>query len=100
MRKKRLFIILLLLTICQLFSSKSEAAKVKAGFFPLTHFYEFNNVYDVSGYGADYLKELAMQGGWDYQWVYYPSWQDALDGLDKGEIDILAPAQRTAGSVK
>lgn len=96
MRKKRLFIILLLLTICQLFSSKSEAAKVKAGFFPLTHFYEFNNVYDVSGYGADYLKELAMQGGWDYQWVYYPSWQDALDGLDKGEIDILAPAQRTA----
>lgn len=96
MRKKCMLIILLLLTIGQFYSGKAQAAKVKAGFFPLAHFYEFNSEYDASGYGADYLKALAMQGGWDYQWVYYPDWEAALAGLDKGEIDVLAPAQRTS----
>lgn len=97
MKKRKIFIVLLFMVICQLFSGKADAAKakaVRAGFFPLAHFYEFNDDYEASGYGSDYLKVLAMQGGWEYQWVYYLNWEDALEGLKNGEIDILAPAQR------
>lgn len=48
----------------------------------------------LSGYTHQYLKELARYTGWKYEFVQCP-WSDCLDMLQKGEIDLFGPVQKS-----
>lgn len=69
---------------------------VKVGYFPLNGFFNVNPNGSVSGYGIDYTDELMKFTGWNYEYVYFSSWNEALSALESAKIDLLAPAQRTA----
>ena len=47
-----------------------------------------------SGYAVDYLNRIAQYSGWRYEYVPC-SWEDALRGLNSGEIDLVVNAQRS-----
>lgn len=56
---------------------------------------KFLNVHDngtVSGYCAEYLDEIQKYTDWQYDYVE-GTWEECLDWLEKGEIDLLMPAQ-------
>ena len=42
----------------------------------------------ISGFWADVTNELARMEGWDIEWVY-GSWDECLNRLEKGGIDIM-----------
>lgn len=49
-----------------------------------------------SGYGYDFLQEIAKYGDWQYSYVGYDmGWAKLQDMLDRGEIDILTSARKT-----
>ena len=49
-----------------------------------------------SGYGYDFLQELARYTGWQYEYVGYElGWAKLQQMLDAGEIDILTSARKT-----
>lgn len=61
----------------------------------------YNNEYGIfskpgseeySGYVYDYLKEIAKYSGWVYEYVP-GTWEECLDRLESGEIDLLGPIQ-------
>lgn len=49
---------------------------------------------NFSGYNYDYLQEIAKYTGWQYEFVL-GTWDECLQRLKKGEIDLLGPMQRT-----
>ncbi|WP_409969070.1 diguanylate cyclase [Bengtsoniella intestinalis] len=53
---------------------------------------------DTKGYGYEYLNGLLayMDGDYTLNFVSCTSWQDGLDKLDSGEIDIIGPMFETA----
>jgi ABC-type amino acid transport substrate-binding protein len=48
----------------------------------------------IDGYGVAYLNEISHYTGWRYEYVY-ATWQECLELLAKGEIDLLGMAQYT-----
>lgn len=46
------------------------------------------------GYGYDYLAEIAKYTGWKYEFISC-GWNDGLEKLRNGEIDIFGPMQKT-----
>ncbi len=56
---------------------------------------QFNRVENgqVSGYIPDYLAQLTRYNGWNVTYVVEPDWNACLNALDKGEIDLCAPAR-------
>lgn len=47
-----------------------------------------------SGYGVEYLEEIADYTGWHYEYVY-DTWQNQLRNLAEGKIDFICHAQKT-----
>lgn len=47
-----------------------------------------------SGYGYEYLQEIAKYTGWEYQFIE-ASWEESLKMLEAGELDLLGMAQYT-----
>lgn len=43
---------------------------------------------NIKGFWADITNELARKEGWKIEWVY-GSWDECLNRLDKGDIDIM-----------
>lgn len=93
---KPLSILLAIATLAALLSAGASAAEqVRVGFFPLNHFFEEDANGNLTGYGVDYTGRIAAQAGWDVAYVRYGSWDETVDGLRRGEVDIIAPSQRT-----
>lgn len=49
----------------------------------------------INGYIYDYLQEIAKYNNWDYKYVY-GSWEECIERLKSGEIDILPNMSKTA----
>lgn len=49
---------------------------------------------EFSGYGVEYLGKISEYTGWDYAYVF-DTWENCLDKLSRGEIDLLCTAQKT-----
>lgn len=49
----------------------------------------------VSGYGAEFLDEIAKYTSWRYEYVK-GTWEECLKWLEEGKIDLLLPAQYSA----
>lgn len=68
---------------------------VKVGFFPLPGFNEYDSMGNPSGYNIEYLQEVTRYTNWSIELVEAANWSDAVEKLRRGEIDLLAPAQKT-----
>ncbi|MGN0288596.1 MAG: ATP-binding protein [Lachnospiraceae bacterium] len=47
-----------------------------------------------SGYGYEYLQQIAYYGGWEYEYVY-ASFSQQMEMLEKGEIDLMVNVSYT-----
>ena len=73
----------------------STVRTVRVGVFSLGGFQGFDEEGKASGYNIDYLNEVAKKTHWKYEYVKCENWVNATEMLEKGEIDLLAPAQIT-----
>lgn len=86
-----------ILLVCALTVHAQDVAerKVRVGFFQFTSYQQVDERGNRSGYGYEYLQEIAKHTGWQYEYVT-ASWEDCLEMLERGEIDLLGSAQYTA----
>lgn len=48
------------------------------------------------GYNIEYLDEIGRYANWTYEYVDYPSWEQAYAALEAGDVDILPAVYKTA----
>jgi ABC-type amino acid transport substrate-binding protein len=68
--------------------------KIRVAQVNIPKFYYNDRYGSIGGYGYDYLEEIAAYTGWEYEYVPV-SPEQGLEMLEKGEIDLLAPAYKT-----
>lgn len=69
--------------------------QVRVGVFPLGNFHNMDEDGVPYGYDVDYITQLQRYTHWNIEFVQTENWKDALAKLDAGEIDLVAPAQKT-----
>lgn len=92
----------LLLTVFGALACAAEASQkggappnvIRVGYYDYGGYLDCDVNGDYSGYGYEYLEEIANYTGWDYQFVH-GTWQELLRKLADGEIDLLGPAEFT-----
>lgn len=93
-------VIVFIIMSCQnvFISHAKEAGKpqrvINVGYNDYDGFLERDNHGNMTGYGYDYLMEIARYTGWKYNFVY-GSWETQLKNLKSGKIDIVCQAQKT-----
>lgn len=96
MNKKTYSIIYLILFIVSVMDVKplyGSSQTIKIGYLPY-----YGTILDLEdenkiGYGYDYFKEISKYTGWEYEYIPY-TWEEGLERLAKGEIDIFGPMQK------
>ena len=73
----------------------TQTKTVRVGVFSLGRFHDFNESGEAVGYDMDYIEKISDYTHWNVEYVSCDSWTDALSKLDAGDIDLLAPAQKT-----
>lgn len=74
-------------------SEIEEEKRIRVGYIDYAGFIE-NIGLKYSGYGVEYLEEISKYTNWNYDYVY-DTWENHLEALKKGTIDILCTAQYT-----
>ncbi len=94
-------LIMLLCMLMPLAAAAEEKTVVKVGYMLMENFEEqevvTQNGKEVivrSGYAYDYLQMLRNYTGWEYEYVI-GTWQELVQMLENGEIDILSHVART-----
>lgn len=93
---KRLLSILILF-VClfsQALAENVQGRTIRVGFPPVSGFNEISKNGTYSGYDVDYLRKIAQQTNWKYEFVVAP-WSDCLNMLKEGKVDILGGMERT-----
>ncbi len=67
--------------------------KVRIGFFPMSGFHHYDPAGRPAGYGVDYLEKIREYTRWKYEYVRVDSWDEALERLRRGEVDLVGSAQ-------
>ena len=75
-------------------TSDSTDHKIRVAQIDLTNFYDYDRNGPIGGYGYEYMEEIAGYTGWKYEFIS-TTWANALEMLEKGELDLIAPAPRT-----
>lgn len=99
-RKISLIMIVVFLVVVMMpaavFAAKDKAKTINVGFFEFDGYHMMDSNGDRSGYGYEYLQEMAKYNKWKYNYVGYDkSWSDMLAMLEKGELDMLTSGQKT-----
>lgn len=99
-RRRGIGVLFLLILAAGIFGTESgrqiEAKQVvRVGYFLLSGFQDYDEEGRMTGYNVDYLNKLTEYTDWEYEYVPLNSWLEAVSALEQGEIDIIAPAQRT-----
>lgn len=68
--------------------------KINVGYIDYKGFIEKDKSGAYSGYAVDYLNEISKYTQWEYHYIY-DSWEQCLEKLKDGKIDILCSAQYT-----
>ena len=69
---------------------------VRVGFFEFPGYHMRDAKGQFSGYGYDYLYNLADWTDWTYEYVGFDrSWNDMLRMLERGDIDLVTSARKT-----
>lgn len=72
----------------------AEGQPIRVGYIDYNGFIELDAEGDYTGYGAEYLAEVANHTGWRY--VYScDTWENCLEKLRAGKLDLLCTAQYT-----
>ncbi|MDD3222563.1 MAG: response regulator [Clostridia bacterium] len=90
-------VLLMFLMIAGIFSPSSfaeEPKTLRVGYMDYDGFIEKQADGSFTGYGAEYLSEIANYTGYHYEYVYGEG-AELLDMLEKGEIDLFCVAQYT-----
>lgn len=66
----------------------TQLKKVRVGYLTYHGYQEGEGDEPKSGYGYEYLQQIAYYAGWEYEYVN-GSFNELLDMLKKGEIDIM-----------
>lgn len=70
-----------------------EQQTMKVGYINYEGFIQSEGDGYFNGYGVAFLSKISQYTGWDYEYKYY-TWEDCLDALEKGEIDLVCCAQK------
>ena len=69
---------------------------VKVGFYANSGYHEISENGKKSGYGYDLLRQMSCYANLNYEFVgYEKSWDDMLEMLKDGRIDLVSPARKT-----
>lgn len=75
-------------------ASASSLKKVRVGYLIYPGYQEGEGDAPKSGYGYEYLQQIAYYAGWDYEYVN-GSFNELLEMLKNGEIDIMGDLSYT-----
>lgn len=87
-----IFIVFVLAMAQNVLAANEE--KVKVGIFDLNGFYQKNEEGQPEGYGIDYLDKVAEKAGWSYEYIWLENWDECVEYLRDGRVDMIAPAQK------
>ena len=102
--KRIITITLTILLLLGIFSAPSnvlithcnENDVVRVGFYKWDGFNNMDEEGNLSGYGYEYLEHLSRYNNWNYEFVGYDkTWQESMEMLKSGEIDILCSMIKT-----
>lgn len=96
-KNKNLLIFCCLFLLLYPFSAAATGMRphpIRVGYTDSPGFIEKTAAGTVDGYGVAYLNEISHYTGWRYEYVY-ATWQECLELLAKGELDLLGMAQYT-----
>lgn len=74
----------------------TEDDKIRVGFYLLDGYQYYNSRGEHSGYGVDYLNLISNFTGWNYEYVEVNTYSEALNKLNNGSIDLVAPIPMNA----
>lgn len=102
MKKRRVRVILsmLLVILAVLFAATGVSADrgenkiLRVGDIGYEGFIDKQADGSYEGYGVSYLNRIARYTGWKYEYVS-GTWEEILDMLERGEIDLICTAQKT-----
>ena len=70
----------------------NEAKKtIRVGFYTIDGYQYYNEQGEEAGYGVEYLNLISNFTDWKYEYVEVDSYDAALNKLDEGDIDLVAP---------
>ncbi len=69
-----------------------ESKKIRVGYYVLDGYHNFDKNGNRSGYGYDYLQEIANYTGWSYEYVG-GTLNTCIQNLKNGNIDLLSNVQ-------
>lgn len=69
--------------------TSNERQVVKVGYYYDSDYYYKNDQGDYCGYDAEYLYELSKYTDWKYQYVDFDNFEDALNALETGQVDVM-----------
>lgn len=94
-----LFVLILAIAVITIvsvpLSAQAQNRTVKVGLFELNGFFRDRGDGTPVGYGADYLEKVSDLTGWSYEYVWAQNWDECLRLLKEGQVDLIAPAQKT-----
>ncbi|MEG1613381.1 MAG: response regulator [Clostridia bacterium] len=73
-------------------SAQSQPKVVNVGYFDFSGYHEVDENGKLSGWGYDYLQEIAKYANIVYKYTYCTSWGIAKEMLARGDVDILTSA--------
>lgn len=88
-----IFCIVLMLNILPVQAVAANGTTIRVGYCTLPNYHERGTSGNVTGYEVEYLHQIAIQTGWEYEYIQIGSWAQAIQMLREGEIDLLSPAQ-------
>lgn len=83
------------LWLCSVVSAASSTT-VRIGFFPMSGFHHYDAAGRPSGYDVEYLEKIRERTRWRYEYIRLESWDEALELLREGKIDLVGSAQWNA----
>lgn len=90
------FVLSLLFSTTGYAEQKEDREVIKVGFFAFDGYHMMNEKGEYSGYGYDFLSLASRYIDVDYEYIGYEnSWDDMLDMLADGQIDLVTSAQMT-----
>lgn len=75
-------------------TQRKESKVIKVGYMDYKGFIERQSDGTYQGYAVSYLNEIAKYTGWTYEYKF-DNWENLLEKLANGEIDLLCSAQYT-----
>ncbi len=92
-------IAVLIIFICgsvMAYASETQGKTVRAGFFALDGYHMMDEDGGRSGYGYDFLQMVTRYVNFDYEYIGYDkAWEDMLNMLQRGEIDLVSSVRKT-----